>query len=40
MLADEVVLDRLLAKGAAKAGQVARETMTVVRDRVGFVPRC
>jgi tryptophanyl-tRNA synthetase len=39
VLADEVTLDRVLAKGAAKAGQVARETMTVVRERVGLVPR-
>jgi tryptophanyl-tRNA synthetase len=39
ILADEVRLDKILARGADRAGQVARDTMTVVRDRVGFVPR-
>jgi tryptophanyl-tRNA synthetase len=39
VLADEAGLDRLLADGAARAGRVARETMTMVRDRIGFVPR-
>ena len=38
LLADEAALDRLLAHGAARARPVARETMTVVRDRVGFLP--
>jgi tryptophanyl-tRNA synthetase len=38
LLADEAGLDRLLAHGAARARQVARETMTQVRDRVGFLP--
>ena len=40
ILADEVRLDKILAHGADRAGQVARDTMTVVRDRIGFVPRC
>jgi tryptophanyl-tRNA synthetase len=39
VLADEVRLDRVLAHGAARAGEVARETMALVRERVGFVPR-
>ena len=39
ILADEVALDRILAKGAARAREVARDTMTVVRERIGFVPR-
>ena len=39
VLADEAGLDRLLADGAARAGKVARETMTLVRDRIGFIPR-
>jgi tryptophanyl-tRNA synthetase len=39
VLADEVRLDAVLAKGADRAGQVARETMALVRDRIGFVPR-
>jgi tryptophanyl-tRNA synthetase len=38
MLADETELDRLLARGAARAREVAGQTMTVVRDRVGFLP--
>ena len=38
-LADEAGLDRLLADGAARAGKVARETMTLVRDRIGFLAR-
>jgi tryptophanyl-tRNA synthetase len=38
MLADEAELDRLLAEGARRASQVARATMTMVRDRVGFLP--
>jgi tryptophanyl-tRNA synthetase len=39
VLADEAGLDRLLAGGAERAGKVARETMTLVRDRIGFIPR-
>jgi tryptophanyl-tRNA synthetase len=38
MLADETELDRLLARGAARAREVAGQTMTVVGDRVGFLP--
>ena len=38
ILADEVTLDRTLAQGAARAREVARQTMTEVRERVGFVP--
>jgi tryptophanyl-tRNA synthetase len=38
MLADEPYLDRLLAHGAARARQVASQTMATVRDRVGFLP--
>jgi tryptophanyl-tRNA synthetase len=38
MLADTDLLDRLLAHGAARAREVARATMTVVKDRVGFLP--
>ncbi|RAY15064.1 tryptophan--tRNA ligase [Actinomadura craniellae] len=39
LLADERDLDRILARGAARAGEVARGTMDVVRDRVGFLGR-
>ena len=38
MLADEAQLDRLLAHGAARARQVAGQTMAAVRDRMGFLP--
>ena len=38
LLADEAALDRMLAHGAARARPVARETMTVVSQRVGFLP--
>ena len=38
VLADEAALDKILAGGAARAGRAARETMSVVRDRIGFVP--
>jgi tryptophanyl-tRNA synthetase len=38
LLADEAELDRLLADGAARAREVARRTMALVRDRVGFLP--
>jgi tryptophanyl-tRNA synthetase len=37
ILADEAGLDRLLAHGAGRARQVARQTMTTVRDRVGLL---
>jgi tryptophanyl-tRNA synthetase len=39
VLADEAQLDQVLARGADRAGEVARRTMDAVRDRVGFVPR-
>ncbi|MFC5747092.1 tryptophan--tRNA ligase [Actinomadura rugatobispora] len=39
LLADQEQLDRVLAEGAARAGAVARGTMEVVRDRVGFAGR-
>jgi tryptophanyl-tRNA synthetase len=38
-LADEEQLDRVLSEGARRAGQVAAQTMELVRDRVGFVRR-
>jgi tryptophanyl-tRNA synthetase len=38
MLADEAGLDKLLAHGAARARSVAGPTMSVVRDRIGFLP--
>jgi tryptophanyl-tRNA synthetase len=38
MLADEVELDRMLALGASRARPLAQETMTLVKDRVGFLP--
>ena len=38
LLADEAGLDRMLAHGASRARPVARETMTQVSDRVGFLP--
>jgi tryptophanyl-tRNA synthetase len=38
LLADEAGLDRLLAHGAARARPIARETMTQVSARVGFLP--
>ncbi|MDF5751314.1 tryptophan--tRNA ligase [Spongiactinospora sp. TRM90649] len=39
LLANETELDRMLAVGAGRAGEVARRTMAMVRDRVGFLPR-
>jgi tryptophanyl-tRNA synthetase len=38
LLADEPALDKLLAHGAERARPVARETMTQVSERVGFLP--
>jgi len=38
LLADEAALDKLLAHGAQRARPIARETMTQVTDRVGFLP--
>ena len=37
ILADEAGLDRVLASGAARAHQVASQTMTTVRDRIGLL---
>jgi tryptophanyl-tRNA synthetase len=37
MLADEAHLDKLLAHGAARAREVAGQTMATVRDRMGFL---
>jgi tryptophanyl-tRNA synthetase len=36
-LADEAELDRLLAAGAARAREVAGQTMATVRDRIGLL---
>ena len=38
MLSDEATLDRLLAQGAQRVRPLARQTMTVVNERVGFMP--
>ncbi|MEY3677534.1 MAG: hypothetical protein RL351_761 [Actinomycetota bacterium] len=38
LLADPTELDRLLAKGAAKANELAEKTLATVYDRVGFIP--
>jgi tryptophanyl-tRNA synthetase len=38
LLADEAGLDRMLARGAARARDGARRTMGTVRDRTGFLP--
>jgi tryptophanyl-tRNA synthetase len=38
MLADEAELDRALAAGAARARQIASQTMGAVRERVGLLP--
>ena len=38
LLADPGCVDRVLAEGAARARAVARETMTRVRERLGFPP--
>ncbi len=38
LLADEGELDLMLARGAARARQVATQTMRTVRDRIGFLP--
>ncbi|KAB2358722.1 tryptophan--tRNA ligase [Actinomadura montaniterrae] len=39
LLDDPAELDRILEKGAERAGAVAARTMEIVRDRVGFVGR-
>jgi tryptophanyl-tRNA synthetase len=38
LLADPAELDRLLAKGAAKANELAEKTLSTVYERVGFIP--
>jgi len=38
LLANEAELDSLLAVGAARARELARETMAAVREGVGFIP--
>ncbi|MCW2497959.1 tryptophan--tRNA ligase [Jatrophihabitans sp.] len=38
LLADPAELDRILAAGAARANEVADETLRTVYDRVGFLP--
>ncbi|MEV0159172.1 tryptophan--tRNA ligase [Nonomuraea fuscirosea] len=38
LLSDEAELDRMLAIGAERAAAVAKETMALVRERVGFLP--
>jgi len=38
LLADPAELDRLLAKGAAKANELAEKTLETVYERVGFIP--
>ena len=37
LLSDPAELDRLLAKGAAKANEVAEKTLGMVYDRIGFI---
>ena len=37
-LSDPAELDRILARGAAKAREIARETVTRIYDRVGLLP--
>jgi tryptophanyl-tRNA synthetase len=37
MLADEAELDRLLAEGAGRAGQVARQTMALAKEHTGLL---
>jgi tryptophanyl-tRNA synthetase len=37
LLADEGELDKLLADGAGQASEIARRTLSLVRDRVGFL---
>jgi len=38
LLADPAELDRLLAKGAAKASEFSEKTLATVYERVGFIP--
>ena len=37
LLSDPAELDRLLAKGAARASEQAEATLALVYDRIGFV---
>jgi tryptophanyl-tRNA synthetase len=37
LLSDQAELDRLLAKGAAAANELAEQTLARVYDRIGFV---
>ena len=37
LLADEAELDRLLAKGAEKANELAEKTLATVYERIGFI---
>jgi tryptophanyl-tRNA synthetase len=39
LLSDPAELDRLLAKGAAKANEQAEKTLGMVYDRIGFIKR-
>jgi tryptophanyl-tRNA synthetase len=38
LMADRAELDRLLAKGAEKANELAEQTLAKVHERVGFIP--
>jgi tryptophanyl-tRNA synthetase len=37
LLADEAELDKLLADGAGRASEIARQTLSRVREKVGFL---
>jgi tryptophanyl-tRNA synthetase len=39
LLGDEAELDRLLGHGAARASSMARQTMRLVKDRIGLLPQ-
>ncbi len=39
LMSDAAELDRLLAKGAQKANDLAEQTLAKVYDRIGFIPR-
>jgi tryptophanyl-tRNA synthetase len=38
LLSDKAELDRLLAKGAASANELAEQTLQKVHEKVGFIP--
>jgi tryptophanyl-tRNA synthetase len=38
LLADKAELDRLLARGASRANELAEKTLATVHERVGFIP--